>query len=136
MAFSLFLLTMVLTFGFSVDSLYQIKIVSFYPYFAENFYHGWVLNFVKWLFGIHLYDNIVFSFLSFMVLCVVLIGLQILYQHCIPWINPTWSKYLILSIHWWVGFVKILLKIFVSTFFWGMVFTVFLSHNVFISSYY
>ena len=72
-----------------------------------------------------------FSFLSFMMWWIMLIGLQILYQHCIPWINPTWSKYIILFIHWWIGFIKILLKIFVSTFFWEMVFTVFLSYKCF-----
>ena len=34
-------------FNFSADTPYQIEVVSFYPYFAENFYHEWVLDCAK-----------------------------------------------------------------------------------------
>lgn len=34
-------------FNFSADTLYQIEVVFFYPYFAENFYYEWLLDCAK-----------------------------------------------------------------------------------------
>jgi hypothetical protein len=50
---------------------------------------------------------------------------QVLNQPCMPASSPTWSWYIFLFIHYWIQFVKIVLKIFASMFhdrYWLIVF--------------
>ena len=45
-AFSFSPLSIMLT-GFVVNGFYYVEICSLYGYFRENFYHRWMLNFIK-----------------------------------------------------------------------------------------
>ena len=58
--------------------------------------------------------DMIMWFLSFILfMCsITLIDLQILYQPCIPGINPTWLWYLFFLLYCWIWFGNILLRIF------------------------
>ena len=68
------------------------------------------------LFYTYWYDHVIFfSFILFMC-CFSYIDLCLLYQTCIPGINPTWSWCVIFLIYWWIQFANNLLKILASMF--------------------
>lgn len=46
-----------MSYRFFVEALYQVDEVPFYSWFPEGFYLEWMLNFVKSLFCINLYDH-------------------------------------------------------------------------------
>ena len=80
-----------------------------------SFCHKWVLNFVKSFFCIYWDDHIIF--IPLFVNCVItLIDLHILKNPCIPGINPTWSRCMVLLMCCWIWFASISLRIFVSMF--------------------
>ena len=86
---------------------------SLYTHFVDNFYHEWMLNFVKSFFCIYWNDIIIILQLADVVYH---IDLQILKHPCIPGINPTWSWCRILLIYCWIQLANILLGIFAFMF--------------------
>ena len=95
-----------------------------YPLWWE-FYHGWMLNFLKCFFCIY-WDNVIFI-LPFIMWYIILIHSWILNYPYAPGINPTWSWYIILFMYWWIQFANILLRNFSSIFikywwYWPIIF--------------
>lgn len=68
--------------GFFVDTLYQVKEVPF----AEDFYHEWMLDFVK-CFSCTCWDDCLFFLFYWYG---ILHWFRMLNQPCIPGLNPTW----------------------------------------------
>ena len=93
---------------FIINGLYYIEICFPYTQLDESFYHGWMLNFVRYVFAS---IEAIMWFLSFLLLiwCVTYIDFQILNHSCIPII--TWSLCMILFMYCWVQFVNILMGI-------------------------
>ena len=99
-----------------IYSFYYVEVFSFYSCFLEGCYHRWMLNFVKGFLCIYWDNHMVFIFQFVNVVYITLIDLQMLKNHCIPGIKPTWSWYMIFLICCWILFAKILLRIFASVF--------------------
>ena len=86
----------------------------FHFHFPKSFYHKWVLDFIKVFFCIYWYDHVTFI-LHFM-WWNTFIDLWMLYQPCIPVINPTWSWCMVFLMHCWIQFANISLRILASMF--------------------
>ena len=95
----------------------ELDIFVYTHNFDENFYHEWMLNFVKCFFCIY-WDDYVISISQVLMWCITLFDLQILDHPCIPGINPTWSWCIsmILLTYCWIQLINILLRIFASIF--------------------
>ena len=74
--------------GFFIYGLYYVEMSSLYANFLENFYHKWLLNFVK---GFFASTEMIIWFFSFsLLICfITLTDLCILKNLCIPEINPS-----------------------------------------------
>ena len=82
---------------------------------SASFYHKW-----WWILSSAFSASIdmimwVLSFILFM-WWFIFIDLQMLYQPCIPGINPIWSWCMIFLMHWCIQFADMLLRILVSVF--------------------
>ena len=75
----------------------------------------WMLGFIK-CFSASI--DMIMWFLSFILFmwCIAFIDLWMLYQPCIPGINPTWSWCMIFLMHCCIWFANILLRISASMF--------------------
>ena len=82
--------------------------------FAENFYHRWMLNFIKSFCCIYK-DNHIILILNFVNVVYHIDWFANLNHLCIPGINPTWSCMILLR-YCWIQFANALLKIIASVF--------------------
>ena len=89
-----------------LNGLHYVEVCCLYIHFAENFFHEWLLNFVKHISSI----EIIFIFILFM-LCITL-NLNMLNYLCIWGMNFTWSWCMILLISSWNECAYILLRTF------------------------
>ena len=64
--FSILQLTAMFVVDFWGILFYQIKEILFYSYSAVNFYHNWVLNWVRCLFSIYWNNDVIFPFILLM----------------------------------------------------------------------
>ena len=69
---------------------------------SGEFYHKWVLNFVK-SFSASIEMIIWFSYFNLLIWCITLIDLHMLENPDIPGINPTWSWCMILLMCCWIS---------------------------------
>ena len=86
--FSFCPLSMMLAVVFPYIALLYWGVIPLFPLCWELF-HKWVLDFIKCFSCFYWYDHVIFI-LNFFVCCITFIDLQILYQPCIPGMNPTW----------------------------------------------
>ena len=98
------------TCGLLVSGLYYVELYSLHSKLVESFYQEQMLNFVKY----SAFMEMIAWFLYFILLmqCTTFIDLQMMNRPCISGINPTWSRFMILLMHWWFQFASILLRIF------------------------
>ena len=88
-AFSFFSIEYDVDCGFVIYGLYYVEVRSLYSHFTKSSYHKWMLDFVKCFFCTYWYDDLIFVFILSM-WYITLINLWVLYNPCIPAINPTW----------------------------------------------
>lgn len=110
--------------GFFMDALSDS--VSFFPYLVcWTFLLLWLV-FLSWN-GIG-YCQILFHFddlvLSFVLLvwCITQIDFCMLNQTCVHEINPTTSVHILFFVCFWIWFASIFLRIFMSNWYWSVVF--------------
>ena len=119
-AVSFSLLRMMLAVGLSYMAFVILR-WTLYAYFLRVFVINgcWILSKA---FSTSIEMTIWFLFL--LMWCITLIDLHILKNPCIPVINPTWSWYMILLMYYWIWFVNILLRIFMSVhqWYWAIIF--------------
>ena len=109
-------LSMMLAVGVSYMVFIMLRYVPSIPTFMSVL----IIN-GCWTFSsaIFVSDGIIICFYpSVFLWCIMLIYLWILYQPCLPGINPTWSWCMIFLMHWWIWFASILLRVFACTFIW------------------
>ena len=97
-AFSFSPFSVMLAVGLSyMAGLYCVEVYSLYTHFVGNFYHKWMLNFVK-CFSCIYWDYHMIFVPHIVNWCITLIALWMLNNPYILRINPSWSWCMIL---WW-----------------------------------
>ena len=104
--------------------------MSFYSKFFEGFYHGKVLDFVKWFFCIYGDGYLVFVFIL-MVWHITLVDFWTLNQSYMAGRNPTQSWCMILFVRCWTWFASILFSIHIHKRYWSAV-LLFFSCGIFV----
>ena len=96
------------SYGFIIYGLYYVEVCSL-DFISEC----WI-----WSSTFSASIEMIIWFLSFILLmwCITLTDLWMLNHPCIPGINPTWSRYMILLMYCWIQFANILLHLFASMF--------------------
>ena len=87
-ALSFCFLSMMLVVGLSNTTFIMLRYVSSMHFNNSFFGHTWVLDFIKCFFCIYWFDQLIFI-LYFIFVVYHINDLWILYQRCIPGINPT-----------------------------------------------
>ena len=101
--------------GLSYVGFIMLRYVPSIPAFWRDFYHKWMLNFVKGFLCIY-WDNHMVLFFNLLMWCIALIDLQILKNPCIPVIKPTWLWCMTFLLYRRILFARILLRIFAFIF--------------------